>query len=354
MFRLLRHITKWLKCKWQKALSKHLGVYIVFLWISVPVILFAQGKIIAHRGASSIAPENTMAAFVKAIKAGVDYIEVDLRLSKEDSIMVIHDETLDRTTDGSGNVNQLNYQQLKYLSAGYSDKFGSDFLNEKIPTLFEVLKLAKGKVSICIDIKNTSERPVLELVDKMDMKDEVVLMSYNIEKLKRIKLANHQIKTVLIKNTLTTIDIEIAKKTGAYGVSCAYISPAYLIKKAHDYGLVFWTGIISDPAKAERLFQQNVDAVFTNYPQLMTMSKEDELTVYPNPFSKGITIQLNNPEKVMSIQIVDVMGAIVYQSNGPFPILLKWQPDNNIRKGLFFIYIMEKDKIFCDKILFLH
>ncbi len=354
MLRLLRHITRWLKCKWQKALFKHLGVYIVFLWISVPAILFAQGEIIAHRGASSIAPENTIAAFVKAIKAGVDYIEVDLRLSKEDSIMVIHDETLDRTTDGSGNVNQLNYQQLKKLSAGYSDKFGSDFLNEKIPTLFEVLKLAKGKVFICIDIKNTSESPVLELVDKMDMKDAVVLMSYNVEKLKRIKLANHQIRTVLIKNMLTTIDIEVAKEAGAYGVSCAYISPAYLIKKAHDYGLVFWTGIISDPAKAERLFEQNVDAVFTNYPQLMTMSKEDELTIYPNPFSEEVTIQLKNPEKVLSVQIVDIRGAIVYQSKGPFPILLKWQPDNNIRKGVFFIYIMEKDKIFCDKIMFLH
>ena len=328
--------------------------YVFILWVLLPSVVSGQGEIIAHRGASSIAPENTISAYLKAIEAGADFIEIDLRLSKDDSIMVIHDETLDRTTNGIGEVKNYDYHYLKTLSAGYPGKFGHDFADEQIPTLFEVLNLVKGKVNICIDIKNTPEMPVIHMIEKVKMTGNVVLMSYNVDKLKRIKAKAPQIRIVLIKNILSNVDLEIAKEIDAYGVSGGYISTISIIKNAHKKGLQCWFGIVDDPAKADRLFEKGLDAVFTNYPQLMTMSREDELTVYPNPFSKEITIQLKNSEKVLSVQIVDVRGAIVYQSKGPFPILLKWQPDNNIRRGVFFIYIMETDKSFCDKIMFLH
>jgi len=130
--------------------------YIIILCTIFPLIVFSQEKIIAHRGASSIYPENTIAAFSKAIELRVGFIEVDLQLSKEDSIMVIHDETLNRTTNSSGNVSEFTYQQLKELSAGYSKKFGSDFINEKIPSLFEVLKLAEREIKVCIDLKKNT------------------------------------------------------------------------------------------------------------------------------------------------------------------------------------------------------
>ncbi len=326
--------------------------YIVFLWIMFPVMLFSQGKIIAHRGASSICPENTIAAFTKAIEVGVKFIEVDIRFSKEDSIMVIHDETLDRTTNGSGNVKQFNYQQLKELSAGYSKKFDSDFINEKIPTLFEVLTLAKGKVNVCIDIKNSSEIPVIELVEKMDIKNNVYFMSYNVEKLKRIKTSDSQIKTILLKNTLTTVDLEIAKEIGAFGVSGAYISPVSLANKAHDKGLEFWIGIVSDPAKAESLFKHNVDAIITDYPQLMTMSTEKEVFVSPNPFRKYVTIHFINPENVQEVSIIDTKGTIIYKFSRPFTNPLIWQPGNNFTKGLYLVYIIRKEKIIFEKLLY--
>ena len=317
-----------------------------------PVMLFSQGKIIAHRGASSICPENTIASFSKAIEVGADFIEIDLRLSKDDSIMVIHDESLDRTTNGSGNVNQFSYQQLKELSAGYSKKFDSDFITEKIPSLFEVLKLAKGKVGICIDIKNTPEVPVIELVDKMDMKNNVYFMSYNVEKLKRIKTTDPQIKTILIKNTLTTIDLEVAKEIGAFGVSGAYISPVSLVEKAHEKELEFWIGIVSDPAKAENLFKHNVDAIFTDYPQLMTMSTKKEVFVSPNPFCKDVTIHFINPENVQEVSIINTEGLIIYKFNKPFNEPLIWQPGNNFTKGLYLIYIIKNEKVIFEKILY--
>jgi glycerophosphoryl diester phosphodiesterase len=284
---------------------------------------------------------------------GVGFIEVDLRFSLEDSIMVIHDETLDRTTSGSGNVNQYTYQQLRELSAGYSDKFGSDFMNEKIPTLFEVLALTKGKVGICIDVKNTPEIPIIEQIEKMDMIDEVFLMSYNIEKLKRIKDVNSNIMTIFIKNTLTSIDLETVNENGIFGVSTSYISPLYLVKKAHDKNLELWMGIVSDPSKTESLLRNNVDAIFTNYPQLMTMDTEEQIVVFPNPFFKEIKISLLNSENVQSVFIVNIKGELVQEFKKPFSSPLIWKPGINIRKGLYILYAISNERIIFEKILYL-
>ncbi len=327
-------------------------VFISVFWIMFPLMLSSQGQIIAHRGASSITPENTILAFSKAIELGVGYIEVDIRFSKEDSIMVIHDETLDRTTSGSGKVNQKTYLQLKNLSAGYPDKFGSDFRDEKIPSLFEVLILARGKVKVCIDIKNSPEIPIIELIKKMDMVNQVFLMSYNVEKLKRIKTIEPDIKTILIKNTLTTIDLEVAKEIEAFGVSTSYISPAYLVRKAHESGLKFWMGIISDPAKAESLFKYNVDAIFTDYPQLMTMANEKEIVVSPNPFNEFVAIQFLNFENVQNVFIIDIDGKRIHEFKKPFSDTLIWQPENNITKGLYLVYVITDERIIFEKILY--
>lgn len=327
--------------------------YVFILWVLLPAYVSGQGEIIAHRGASSIAPENTIAAYLKAIEAGVDFIEIDLRLSKDDSIMVIHDETLDRTTNGTGEVKNYDYNYLKSLSAGYPGKFGRDFADEKIPTLFEVLNLVKGKVNICIDIKNTPETPVIQMIEKMEMTGNVVLMSYNIDKLKRIKAKAPQIRTVLIKNILSNVDLEVAKEIEAYGVSGGYISPVSIIKNAHRKGLQCWFGIVDDPAKADRLFEKGLDAVFTNYPQLMTMSREDEVAVYPNPFGNYISIRLKSPEDIKSVQIIDNSGEVVYKTEGPFSTFLEWRPGKDVKKGLFLIYIIGQENVFCEKILFL-
>lgn len=327
-------------------------IYMVSILILFSVFGFSQSQIIAHRGASSIAPENTIAAFTKAIDIGVGYIEVDIRFSREDSIMIIHDETLDRTTNGSGNVDQFTYDELKKLSAGYEKKFGSEFNDEKIPSLFEVLNLSKGKVKVCMDIKNSHEGLVLDLVEKMNMKNSIYIMSYNVEKLRRIKSIDQQIQTILIKNTLTSIDLEIAKEVGVYAVSGAYVSPMSLVDEAHEKGLKFWIGIVSDPAKTERLFKYHVDAVFTDFPQLMTMNTEKQILVYPNPFYDYATIRLKWPENVQEIFIVDSKGTIVQKFDKPCTSVIFWKPEKDLRKGLYLIYVVNDEKINFEKILY--
>ncbi len=109
-------------------------------------------KILAHRGASAYAPENTMAAFKKAIEMNADGIELDVHLSKDGYIVIIHDERVDRTTDGKGEVKDFSLDELKKLDAG--SWFSDEYKGEKIPTLEELLSLIKNtEIYLNIEIK---------------------------------------------------------------------------------------------------------------------------------------------------------------------------------------------------------
>src|SRR3989304_10409901 len=112
----------------------------------------ARPLIFAHRGASAYAPENTLAAFRLALEHGADGIELDAKLSADGQVVVIHDQTVDRTTDGHGRVNQLTLTQLRQLDAGFCK--GAAFKGERIPTLAEVLEMLGDRLIINIELTN--------------------------------------------------------------------------------------------------------------------------------------------------------------------------------------------------------
>jgi len=326
--------------------------FVIILMIFSPFFVISQGKIIAHRGASSIAPENTIEALNKAIELGCDYIEIDIRMSSDDSIMVIHDATIDRTTNGTGWVDQYNYEELKGYSAGYANKFDSDYEFEKIPSLFEMLLFAKGKINVCIELKNVSENPVVDLVLKMNMGKDVYLMSYNIEKLIKIKEINPLIKTILLKNTITSIDLGLAKDNEITGVSGSYLFADFLVNKAHNFGLLYWVGVVNDPAKVERLFKNNIDAILTDYPQLMNFNSEPAIKVSPNPFHESVEIQLKDMRNIQQILILNNLGSVVYEFVVLDDASLTWRPDENLSTGSYLIYMIKDENIIVEKILF--
>jgi len=111
--------------------------------------------VIAHRGASAYAPENTLAAFKKAQEMGADWFELDCQLSKDQEVVIMHDETVDRTTNGHGNIRDLTLYELKQLDAG-SWK-GPEFAGERIPTLAQCLDLAKFKIGVYIELKSIDD-----------------------------------------------------------------------------------------------------------------------------------------------------------------------------------------------------
>ena len=160
-------------------------------------------KIMAHRGASGYAPENTMIAFELAEKMGADLIELDVHICKSGELVVCHDETVDRTTNGSGYIKDLTLEELKTLDAG--SHFNEKFSDAKIPTFVEVLDWIKDRsIGLNVELKNAPifyphlEEKVLNLIEKYDLSDRVIISSFNHYSLAKCKQLNPKIKTGLI------------------------------------------------------------------------------------------------------------------------------------------------------------
>jgi glycerophosphoryl diester phosphodiesterase len=136
--------------------------------------------VIAHRGNHTVYPENTLAAIKAAIEAGAAYVEIDVRETKDSVAILMHDVTVNRTTNGIGNVNALMYDELKNLSVKSLD--GKQY---QIPTLEEVLQLCKNKINIYLDFKMASVKKVWEQIQKNGMQHQVVVYPNNIEQYKQ-------------------------------------------------------------------------------------------------------------------------------------------------------------------------
>ena len=133
------------------------------------------GKIvvISHRGEHLHHPENTMPAFQAAIDAGADYFELDVRTTSDGKFVIMHDNTLDRTTNGTGEVYKHTFDEIRALDAGA--KFSPAFAGTKVPTLDEALDLAKGKINVYVDTKYADPQQLIDTIVRHDMQDHVVI-----------------------------------------------------------------------------------------------------------------------------------------------------------------------------------
>src|SRR5690606_12553784 len=148
---------------------------------------------VAHRGATGYAPENTIASFDLAVDMKADYIEIDVQRSKDGKLVLIHDTTVDRTTDGTGKVGDLTFEQLRTLDAG-SWK-GKQFTGEPIPTFEEILDRYHGKVGILIELKAPELYPGMEeqvakaLIERnlhKPQNEKIIIQSFNFESIKKM------------------------------------------------------------------------------------------------------------------------------------------------------------------------
>ncbi|PKN89710.1 MAG: hypothetical protein CVU45_06265, partial [Chloroflexi bacterium HGW-Chloroflexi-7] len=152
---------------------------------------FTKTVIFAHRGACALAPENTFASFELAVTHQADAVELDAKLSKDGVVMVIHDPTLDRTTNGTGKVNEHTLAELKTLDAG--TKFNAKFAGEKIPTLEEVFEAVGKKVLVNVELTNYSSpkddliAKVADVVKRQNMQNRVLFSSFIPKNLTMIK-----------------------------------------------------------------------------------------------------------------------------------------------------------------------
>ncbi len=136
--------------------------------------------IIAHRGASAVAPENTLAAFRLAADLGADGVELDVRATADGQLVVIHDDLVDRTTDGTGAIAALTLAQVHRFDAGR--KFGPAFVGERVPLLSEVFDAARGRLLVDVEVKAPGiVRSLIDLVREMKMAESVLITSFDLQ-----------------------------------------------------------------------------------------------------------------------------------------------------------------------------
>ncbi|HHV73445.1 MAG TPA: glycerophosphodiester phosphodiesterase [Thermoanaerobacterium sp.] len=237
--------------------------------------------VIAHRGDSKNAPENTLSSFKRAVDVGSDGIELDVQLSKDGYLVVIHDERVDRTTDGIGYVKDYTLKELKRLSAGI--KFGRNYMNEKIPTLAEVFELL-GNKSILVNIEIKSglisypgiEEKLVNCVFDYNFEDLVLISSFNHYSLKTVKEIEPRLNIGLLYECGLVEPWHIANRMHAYSLHPFYVNIIpEVVKgcKSNNVKLFPWT--IDDEELMKNMIRLGVDGIITNDPlKLIDLEKK--------------------------------------------------------------------------------
>lgn len=238
--------------------------------------------VIGHRGARGLAPENTLAAFAVAAELGVPF-ELDTMRCASGEAVVIHDETLERTTSGQGAVAEASLAALRDLDAGVH--FGADFEGEPLPTLAEVLDTFGGAVLVDIEVKSgkgaddaaLAEAVVTE-VEERGLVHDVFVTSFSPFLLEQVRLRNPEIARGQLYGTFEDSDLAFYERyllrrlafnrkarPDVLAMEDALARPRYIRRmKRRGYTVLVWT--VNDPARARALWDMGVDAVITDYP----------------------------------------------------------------------------------------
>lgn len=234
----------------------------------------ADIKVWAHRGASAYAPENTISAFRKAAEMKADGVELDIQLSKDGKLVVIHDETVDRVSDRKGFVRDFTLRELQEIDVSRPIP-GFGF--ERIPTLSEVLEELKPTgMTVNIECKTGIffypglEEKMIKLVKDMDMTDRIWCSSFNHESVKKVKQLCPEMKTgFLIADVI--IDVaDYARKNGVMALHPAlyHMQDEGLIDRCKRNGLAVHVWTVNDSEHMKALCLAGVDALITNYPDI--------------------------------------------------------------------------------------
>ncbi|SFS97091.1 glycerophosphodiester phosphodiesterase [Marininema halotolerans] len=236
---------------------------------------------VAHRGASGHAPENTIAAFDKAVAMHATSFEFDVQRTKDGHLVIMHDTTVDRTTNGKGAVKDLTLKQIRKLDAG--SWFGKSFAGEKVPTLRETLKRYRTKpIRIVIELKKPElypgiEKQVAHMLTKTGLTvipSKVTVQSFNASSIKKYHHLQPRVKTGVIVSLTEYSKGVPEQKLTEWKAFANYINPNYklvnksLVKKIHDRKMKILPYTILDKKTATAVRDMGVDGMITNYPEL--------------------------------------------------------------------------------------
>jgi glycerophosphoryl diester phosphodiesterase len=217
--------------------------------------------IMGHRGAAALEPENTLRSIAKAIHIGVDAVEIDVHLTADKKIVVIHDDTVDRTTNGSGAVSSLPFEEIRRLDAGKG---------ERIPTLQEVIDLVRGKVRLVVELKQKgTEGPVAALIRENGLLDDAYVISFWHRLVKTAKVLEHRLKTgVLFVGC--PVDTSVATQAAADALVMRYaFVDGEFVDLAHRDGLKVFIWNIDELHLIAPYVDMGVDGIGSNDPRIL-------------------------------------------------------------------------------------
>jgi glycerophosphoryl diester phosphodiesterase len=235
--------------------------------------------IIAHRGFRAKYPENTLIAFQAALDAGVTMIELDVTLTRDGKLVVMHDDTLDRTTNGHGPVNGYSLKEVKKLDAG--SWFNPIFASQRVPELEEVLELANDRVLINIEIKphtaaarlpsKTIEKQVVGLINRKKIRDVVLISSFDKNILEKIaSLENPPALALISRDPADNATLALCKRLKIFSW---HPSPLILtseqVEAMHAEGLKVFPYNVDTPEQFKQMFDMQVDGLISNDPLLV-------------------------------------------------------------------------------------
>ncbi len=231
---------------------------------------------VAHRGFSAAAPENTLIAFEKAVRAGANMLEMDVMLTGDGQVIVFHDYRLGRTTNGTGLVSKLTAARIRSLDAGMW--FNERFSGEKVPILDEVLEMAKGKVRLNIEMKPRRHDGVGALVEKCiraverhHMSEELMFSSFNLEALRLIHFSKPHLRFApLYRHNLNPTPRSFPLMYGAQAVVLNHhFLNRTVVRRFHDLGLSVFVYTVNGPRRIEKMIGMEVDGVISDNPALV-------------------------------------------------------------------------------------
>ncbi|TSA11512.1 MAG: glycerophosphodiester phosphodiesterase [Deltaproteobacteria bacterium] len=217
--------------------------------------------IMGHRGAKALEPENTLLSIRRAMEIGVDAVEIDVYLTKDKEVVIIHDSTVDRTTNGKGPIGSYTLEEIKKLDAGKG---------EKIPTLEEVIEFVKDKVRLIIELKEEgTEDKVVELIKRYNMFDSAYIISFWHMLVKKIKEMDSRIKTgVLLVGCPVDACMARSASADALVMNYAFVNKE-LVDKAHQEGLKVFIWNIDDWDMLRPYVDMGVDGIGSNDPRIL-------------------------------------------------------------------------------------
>jgi glycerophosphoryl diester phosphodiesterase len=222
--------------------------------------------VIAHRGASAAAPENTLAAFRLAVDLGADGVELDVRRTMDGQLVVIHDASVERTTDGTGRIAALTLDQMRRFDAGR--KFAPAFRGERIPLLSQVFDALRGRLLVDVEVKAAGvEAAVLDLIRKTQMQDSVLISSFDAQVVARVRDLAPEMPVGLLQSAADPYAAVSVRATAYLPEVTALTADVVASCRSHGLRVITWT--VRTEAEAHQALRLGVDGIIADDPTLI-------------------------------------------------------------------------------------